>query len=65
MNWAVGGKGIGATHRECQTFVGGGVSDTGNGTFANTTVFDLQGLAQDIIPYGAVAGRVLDGRGER
>ena len=59
VNWAVGGK-VGATTGN-PNITSGGISDTGNGNFANTTVFNIQGLAQNLIPYGSIAGRVLNG----
>jgi pilus assembly protein CpaC len=59
VNWAVGGR-VGATTGN-SNITAGGISDTGNGNFANTTVFNIQGLAQNLIPYGAIAGRVLSG----
>ncbi|MGO9486947.1 MAG: type II and III secretion system protein family protein [Rhodomicrobium sp.] len=60
VTWAAGGK-IGATTNN-QSIVGGGVADNGNGNFSNNTVFNsAAGLASNLIPFGSVAGRVLDG----
>ena len=59
VNWAAAGK-IGATTGN-GNIIGGGFGDTGNGKFANNTVFDIQGLIQNMVPYGSIAGRVLNG----
>ena len=59
VNWAAGGK-IGAVTGNGNV-VKGGFADTGNGNFANDTVFSLQSLIQNLTPYGSVAGRILNG----
>jgi pilus assembly protein CpaC len=59
VNWAAAGK-VGAVTNN-GNIISGSIFDTGGGKFSNTTIFDLQGLTQNLIPYGAIAGRVLNG----
>lgn len=59
VNWATGGKVGGVTGNG--NIIGGGITDTGNGNFTNNSVFSLQSLTQNLIPYGSITGRVLNG----
>jgi pilus assembly protein CpaC len=60
VNWAASGK-IGGTTGN-QNISSGGFQDTGNGNFTNNTLFSTAaGLASNLIPYGTIGGRVLNG----
>jgi len=59
VNWQAAG-GVGAVTGN-QNVIAGGIFDKGNGTFANTTLFSLQGLTSNLVPAGTIAGRVLSG----
>ncbi len=60
VNWAAGGKIGGTTGNE--NILSGGLTDTGNGNFANNAVFNsMSGLASNLIPFGTLGGRVLNG----
>jgi pilus assembly protein CpaC len=59
VNWQTAG-GVGAVTGN-QNLISGGIFDKGNGTFANTTLFSLQGLTSNLVPAGTIAGRVLSG----
>ncbi len=59
VNWATAGK-VGATTGN-SNIQAGGIIGTGGGNFANTSVFDLQGLLQNLTPYGTIGAKVLGG----
>ncbi len=59
VQWGAAGK-IGATTNNAN-ILSGGIFETGGGNFSNTSIFNLQGLTQNLIPYGTIAGRVLSG----
>ncbi len=60
VNWAAAGKIGGTTGNE--NIQSGGVTDNGTGTFSNNTIFNSgAGLASNLIPFGSIAGRVLNG----
>lgn len=60
VNWSVAGKLGGVTGNE-NVQPGTGFADNGNGTFSNNAVFNLaSGLASNAVPFGSLAGRVLD-----
>ncbi len=67
VNWATAGKVGAVTGNEniipnSNTGAASGISDIGNGNFSNSSVFNLgSGLASSVIPYGTIAGRVLNG----
>lgn len=60
VSWAAAGK-VGAVTNN-GNISSGGISDNGNGTFSNNSVFNLAGgIAGNAVPFGTLAGRVLNG----
>ncbi len=59
VNWGTAGK-VGAVTNNAN-IQSGGIYDTGGGNFANTSVWNLQSLMQNLIPYGTIAGKVMGG----
>jgi pilus assembly protein CpaC len=59
VNWLTAGN-VGAVTGNANA-VSGGIFDRGNGKFANTTLFSLQGLTSNLVPAGTIAGRVFSG----